>query len=349
MNSTFKVVFNKARGALMVVNEVTSSVQGKGTKTVIATAVTALMAGSALAASVIPEVPSDVTVTTANTAWDKVQADGQYHFKNEDAQGAFTTVTEGKNAEFGGKLWVSAIGAKSDATGLNVNGKDVVVTNKGEIYVTTGTDGVEWKNEAILADNSAKVVNAGRIVVKNAYGMRVGTQAPATIENAGTIIVEEQGVGMELGGGAASEGSVATNNGSIIVGDIAEHKYGHGVLIKKAKEVVFNNNGLIQAGEGATAIDVQLEGETSATINLGETSQIDGLIKIGEGTKVALNANGMTGKLKVQAADGTTTFNVAEGSTVELVERLRKGQCREGHAYCFHSEGRQPHEGCRRG
>ena len=150
MNSTFKVVFNKARGALMVVNEVTSSVQGKGTKTVIATAVTALMAGSALAASVIPEVPSDVTVTTANTAWDKVQADGQYHFKNEGAQGAFTTVTEGKNAEFGGKLWVSAIGAKSDATGLNVNGKDVVVTNKGEIYVTTGKDGVDWKNEAIL-------------------------------------------------------------------------------------------------------------------------------------------------------------------------------------------------------
>ena len=49
MNSTFKVVFNKARGALMVVNEVTSSVQAKGTKTVIATAVTALMAGSALA------------------------------------------------------------------------------------------------------------------------------------------------------------------------------------------------------------------------------------------------------------------------------------------------------------
>ena len=288
MNSTFKVVFNKARGALMVVNEVTSSVQGKGTKTVIATAVTALMAGSALAASVIPEVPSDVTVTTANTAWDKVQADGQYHFKNEGAQGAFTTVTEGKNAEFGGKLWVSAIGTNSDATGLNVNGKDVVVTNKGEIYVTTGKDGVEWKNEAILADNSAKVVNAGRIVVKNAYGMRVGTQATATIENAGTIIVEEQGVGMELGGGDKSVDSVATNNGSIIVGDIAQGKYGHGVLIKDAKDVVLNNNGLI---------------------------------KIGEGTKVALNAKGMTGKLKVKAADGTTTLNIDSSSDVTLADR----------------------------
>ena len=36
MNSSYKVIFNKARGALMVVNEITSSVQGKGTKTVIA-------------------------------------------------------------------------------------------------------------------------------------------------------------------------------------------------------------------------------------------------------------------------------------------------------------------------
>ena len=38
MNKSFKVVFNKARGALMVVNEVTSCVQAKGTKTVVAVA-----------------------------------------------------------------------------------------------------------------------------------------------------------------------------------------------------------------------------------------------------------------------------------------------------------------------
>lgn len=50
MHSTYKVVFNKARGALMVVNEATSSVQAKGTKTVIAAAVTALMAGGAMGA-----------------------------------------------------------------------------------------------------------------------------------------------------------------------------------------------------------------------------------------------------------------------------------------------------------
>ena len=62
MNSTFKVVFNKARGALMVVNEATSSVQAKGTKTVIAAAVTALMAGGAMAA-----LPSDGVENSQNT------------------------------------------------------------------------------------------------------------------------------------------------------------------------------------------------------------------------------------------------------------------------------------------
>ena len=33
MNKSFKVVFSKARSVLMVVNEATSSIQAKGTKT----------------------------------------------------------------------------------------------------------------------------------------------------------------------------------------------------------------------------------------------------------------------------------------------------------------------------
>ena len=49
MNKNFKVVFSKARGALMVVNELTSSVQVKGTKTVIAAAVASVVAGTAVA------------------------------------------------------------------------------------------------------------------------------------------------------------------------------------------------------------------------------------------------------------------------------------------------------------
>ena len=50
MNKSFKVVFSKARSALMVVNEATSSIQAKGTKTVIAAAAVAMIAGGAMAA-----------------------------------------------------------------------------------------------------------------------------------------------------------------------------------------------------------------------------------------------------------------------------------------------------------
>lgn len=68
MNSTFKVVFNKARGALMVVNEVTSSVQGKGTKTVVAAAVAAMIAGvsgSAMATETDTEIKATDTALKA--------------------------------------------------------------------------------------------------------------------------------------------------------------------------------------------------------------------------------------------------------------------------------------------
>ena len=57
MNSTFRVVFNKARGALMVVNEITSCVQAKGTKTVVATAAALMVAGVAQAAE--PSQPTE--------------------------------------------------------------------------------------------------------------------------------------------------------------------------------------------------------------------------------------------------------------------------------------------------
>ena len=51
MNRNFKVVYSKARGALMVVNEATTSVQAKGTKTVIAAAVAALSLGAGVASA----------------------------------------------------------------------------------------------------------------------------------------------------------------------------------------------------------------------------------------------------------------------------------------------------------
>ena len=62
MNRNFKVVFSKARGALMVVNEATSSVQAKGTKTVIAAAVAALSLGAGVASAADSQTFTEVTL-----------------------------------------------------------------------------------------------------------------------------------------------------------------------------------------------------------------------------------------------------------------------------------------------
>ena len=66
MNRNFKVVFSKARGALMVVNEATSSVQAKGTKPVIAAAVAALSLGAGVA-SADSKTITDVTLDAGDS------------------------------------------------------------------------------------------------------------------------------------------------------------------------------------------------------------------------------------------------------------------------------------------
>ena len=67
MNKSFKVVFSKARSALMVVNEATSSIQAKGTKTVIAAAAAAMIAGGAVAAQPATGGANDVYIGTGVT------------------------------------------------------------------------------------------------------------------------------------------------------------------------------------------------------------------------------------------------------------------------------------------
>ena len=75
MNSTFKVVFNKARGALMVVNEATSSIQAKGTKTVIASALLSSVLGMVANNAAADEAnPTTISKDTLITIADKVPA-----------------------------------------------------------------------------------------------------------------------------------------------------------------------------------------------------------------------------------------------------------------------------------
>lgn len=316
MNKSFKVVFNKARGALMVVNEVTSSVQAKGTKTVIAAAVAALAAGGVAAAEWVG-APEDLVSVSATQKWEDVK--DQNSFVHEGEGPAFFLHAE-ETKTFDKTLWVSGEGEKSQATGLYVTGEDVKLTNEGTIYVSSGEKGKSWQNRAMMAGKGGEAVNNGLIVAKNAYGMSVESVGPATIINNKRIVVEETGVGMELGG---ADGSEAVNNGTIVANTPVKGGFSHGVLIKDQDNAVFTNKGTINASaEGATAIEIQVEKATTkkAEINLEKGSSVNGLIHNHEDVEgTTLKANGFVGTIDLQN-DSTTgmTIEVNQGADLTL-------------------------------
>lgn len=309
MNSTFKVVFNKSRGALMVVNEVTSSVQAKGTKTVVAAAVATMIAGvagTAMAAEweVAPEgleAATDTVITDAN--WAAIKDQNAFELTASDKEAKKPLASVAKDQTFDKTLWVSGAGAKAHASGFGVSGEKVKFTNKGTIYVTSGKDGVNYQNDAIWAGNGATAINEGKIVAKDAYGMRVGTGDTASkIVNNGSIYVESTGAGMELGGAANSE---AVNNGLISVGDKNTEgsqglKFAHGVLIQDQTGAKFTNNGTITAGKGASAIEVKGNVNNTA-LNFGAKSDVNGLVHLAAGTTtLTFDATVDTMKIKTE-------------------------------------------------
>ena len=324
MNKSFKVVFNKARGALMVVNEVTSCVQAKGTKTVIAAAVGALAAGVA-GATEIPEIPEGVKADTVEvTDWKDIDSQNVFETGAQKIV-MFHTVKDQKSFE--GDLWVVSKNAATSAKGFYVNGEKADFINEGNIYITSEAS---WKNQAILADVGGKATNEGLIVAKNAYGMTVGTTSNgdkgSTIINNNRIVVEETGVGMELGG---ADGSTAVNKGTIVVGTPVEGGFTHGVLIKDTSNNEFTNYGTIEAAEGATAIEVQVSkedgvvtGTTAGNIlNFEAGSKIVGEVHIqAEVTGTVINANGFQGELALNNESKQLTINVKDGAELKLAD-----------------------------
>lgn len=325
MNKSFKVVFNKARGALMVVNEVTSSVQAKGTKTVIAAAVAAL-AASGVAAAEWVDAPKDLESVEAEQGWENVKDQNRFDWAPDSKKaGSFLSTSDEKT--FDKTLWVSGNNTNAQATGLAVTGADGKLTNAGTIYVTSGKDGVSYQNKGIWAGNGATAVNEGVIVAKNAYGMTVGTTGPkSTIINNNRIVVEDTGVGMELGGAAGSE---AVNNGTIVANTPVKGGFSHGVLIKDTSNNEFTNYGTIEAAKGATAIEVQVskkDGVVTGTtadniLNFEAGSKIVGEVHIqADVTGTVINANGFKGTVDLNNESDELKLNLADGSEVTLTE-----------------------------
>ena len=333
MNRTFKVVFSKVRGTMVVASEAAATSHKKAAKTVIAAAA-ALAMGTVMAQewAETPTVDDGALVLEQNqsVSAEDLQKYSQFVYTRTDGTnpGGFYGVSEGESNVFDKEVWVTAEGAETQSHALHAQGQGVKLTNTGKIYIQAGTDAKSWKQKGMMAGNGATVINAGQIVAKNAYGMTVeqsGEASHVINDVNGTITVLEQGAGIELGG---ASGSTAVNNGTITAsseGSAAEKPWAHGVLIKapvSGYSYKFTNNGEISAnGSGASAIEVQAgdKGEgTTAEINLIEGSQIDGIIRVGEGTKVTLNAQGTDDSFRLESQSAHLTINVSGGAEITL-------------------------------
>lgn len=319
MNRTFKVVFSKVRGTMVVASEAAATPHKKAAKTVIAAAA-ALAMGTAMAQGW--DEPDGIDPTSNHYTAIEDLTQGQYNYVQSEGTTGFVSIsTEGDHVIEGKEIWVTATGEKTQSHALHANGTGVKLTNTGKIYIQAGEGAMSYSQKGMMAGGGATVVNEGDIVAKNAYGMTVEKDVASHIENGvnGTITVLDQGAGIELGG---ESGSTAVNNGKITVSDIAKGSWGHGVLIKAddgASTFTFTNNGEISAtGTGASAIEVQAGTGTTAEINLIEGSQIDGIVRVGEGTKVTLNAQGTRDSFRLESQSADLTINVSDGAEITL-------------------------------
>ncbi len=282
---------------------------------VLGTAI-AVMSGAALAAGQWQDVPEGVDSVSTPGDWESLADQSSFAWAPTgvaQVPGTFLSTQETK--VFDKTLWVSGDTVAAQATGIGVSGKDVNLTNAGTIYVTSGERGVTWQNKAIWAGNGATAVNEGKIVAKNAYGMTVGKgDTGSKLINEGWIYVEEQGSGIELGGATGSE---ALNSGTIVVDAPAEGKWGHGVLINTANNT-FTNAGRIEAGDGASAIEIKDHGDNT-TIKLEAGSSIDGEIHIASGiTGTKLEVNGYNGLVNLNNDSDALDLVIEDGANIEL-------------------------------
>lgn len=302
MNCNFKVVFSKARGALMVVNEATSSVQAKGTKTVIAAAVAALSLGAGVASAAGVQYDSaeigsgaslTVTVDGSNTV---LTPSGVVGTKSDDTTGTLTkddtvtgayTLSGGEliinGTTFGGTVAADTATKKANGTiTLNATNKDAVGT--GATYT-----GLEAGTYSTLNLN-LNVFNAA-----------------ATGGTPGSVTIGDDNKNLTLKAGTLTTGTIASSvSGSTnkATAEIKGNTLAFGVpadTVGTNKEPSATNPGSAYDFDNAADVQLKVTAADTVTFNKGTISNA--------GTMTVSGTNGVTVEKEVSIANtGDLTF-----------------------------------------
>ena len=262
MNKSFKVVFSKARSALMVVNEATSSVQAKGTKTVIAAAAAAMLAGGAVAAEptgndAIIGKDASLTVgwvvdsTNAQNSAIKTTHTGLVD-ENKSGYTADADLTGKKVKLMGGKLVVTATENSGASTGYS---QTVTAIGSGTIELTANNGADTKKQDATVTYNSADavgVVTDATDQTKKTYGdvtvsfkKNTGTAAK-TGEKAVSQLVQDASQTGNFVLGHKADSAVRGDGSAVVTLDVEAGANAQVAASNKnidLENVVFTNNG----------------------------------------------------------------------------------------------------------
>ena len=233
MNKSFKVVFSKERSALMVVNEATSSIQAKGTKTVIAAAAAAMIAGGAVAA--------EPTGIDGNSYYVGVGTTHTLLGSKVDAAGI-------KKWDEVGKKWVGL----TDNTQFQAT-NDVFVdgtVNVG-VDISTGTDtAASLKVKSLTSTGTINITAGNAAVVASASG--------AGIESSGAVSLTGGSLNFLNNAGATTKPAAATEAGN------DAKVYGSLTLEAKRGDVTLGQ--AATADQAASVLAVKVDKDISATI-----------------------------------------------------------------------------------
>lgn len=228
MNKIYKTSWNRARGAVTVSSEVSSSVQGMGAKSIIAAAVTAMIAGGAMAAEgdiwtdrVITE---DVTIASGTTEYvnsavmqgGTLTVDGRLYYDSKNSKGDFTLRDGTINVTN-----VTGLGSY-EVRDLVISGGKITATGTATVDEAHGRTfpAVGAYNSWLMTGGDIELSKSGRIWIgssnKNdptSYGRMVLQGGSVTLNDGGYITGTKQlyTEGTEVNGTALTEDVLAGN------------------------------------------------------------------------------------------------------------------------------------------
>lgn len=220
MNSTFKVVFNKARGAFMAVNEITSSVQAKGTKTIVATAVTTLMACGAVNAA----------TTTANS-WDQVASITDKTSSTEFYVVTDTTSKTKSDLKFTKNTFTVNAGCFGSIAYLWKTKGTIDNSVFADNHTTTGAVSIDTS-----AENAEKSMALGGVfMIKDGKN----TFTDVVFQN-NTLTSTGTGLGALVAGGAILQDAVINDKDGLLASALT-------IAISKGKDITYSGNNVISS------------------------------------------------------------------------------------------------------